>query len=168
MRVILKHLRFRVQSPTIISKLVAVREVRQTSAHCSVRLFLVIDRTHLLSMLRLLWESSLLSALYGVSSYAHLYGFTRAQRIKFMFRMDFQLNIGVRVFDCVGFTIRIFLAQFLFSLYKHRNAELFFSFDSERQSPNREEKNARARKMECVNGINLYRLCLGFIFCVAY
>lgn len=70
--------------------------------------------------------------------------------------------VGVRVFDCVGFVHScIFGSFFLFSLHIHKNAE-YFSLREMRVGAL--DKSARARKIECVNGINLNRLCLGFTF----
>lgn len=42
--------------------------------------------------MRSIRESSLLSALYGVSSHTHLYGFTRAQRMKIYVSAGFSIG----------------------------------------------------------------------------
>lgn len=81
-----------------------------------------------------------------------------------MFRLDFQLVNGwcesVRLRGICPF-VHFWLAFFLFSFHIHKNAE-YFSLREMRVGAL--DRSARARKIECVNGINLNRLCLGFTF----
>lgn len=119
----------------------------------------VIDSAHLLSACS---ESSMLSALYGVSSVL-ICTVSHVLNVKNLCCVGFQLNL-VWVFRLRGIRCGFSATRFFFGLLSftvHSNMPKIWN-------ASRSDRKSRARKIECVNGINLYCLYFWAFFFLIY